>query len=171
MFSSNDYKRYRKIKSRLEKTASVVNLKRAIQSSSPGNKDFARNALAYMAGATALGVGAPLISNMIGEGMNFARRGRLNRDFDAMIKADPELRSEPQTKPIFEILHRSSPYIAQEPVIAATVVRNMVDAGQLDIKKFKDILDVEKARQDTKHPLMRDASRSSHIMKMPPYEM
>ena len=83
VYSEEDIKRYNKIKSKLEKTASVSGLRRAVQGAKSRNGDFARQALAYMAGATALGVGAPIVANTIGEGMNFARRGRLNRDYNA----------------------------------------------------------------------------------------
>lgn len=167
MFSSNDIKRYYQIKNKLEKTASVSKLRKSIQSAkSDDGNSFARQALAYMAGATALGVGAPLIANAVGEGMSFARRGRLNRDYNEMIKQDPELRGDPQARQYFELLHRSSPYVAQEPVIAATVVRNLVDSPALDGRKFKDILDIERARQDTKHPMMKDPSNMSKLMKI-----
>ena len=166
MYTYEDIKRYNKIKSKLEKTAAVSGLRRAVQGAKSGNGDFARQALAYMAGATALGIGAPIIANSLGEGMNFARRGRLNRDYNAMLKQDPELKREPQAKQYFELLHRSSPYVAQEPVIAATVVRNLVDSPALDGRKFKDILDIEKARQETKNPLMKDPTGASRMMGM-----
>ena len=166
MFSSDEIKRYYKLKGKIEKTASVAKLRKSVQGAKSGGGDFARQALAYMAGATALGVGAPLVANMVGEGTSFARRGRLNRDYNEMIKQDPELRRDPQARQYFELLHRSSPYVAQEPVIAATVVRNLVDSPALDGKKFKDILDIERARQDTKHPMMKDPTNMSKMMKL-----
>lgn len=165
MFTQDQINQYKRVKSQLEKTAAVSSLRKAVGRSA--NKgDFARQALAYMAGATALGVAAPVAANMVGEGMNVARRGRLNRDYNEMIKQDPALRREPQARKYFELLHRSSPYVAQEPVIAATVVRNLVESPMLDSRKFKDILDIEKARQETRHPMMRNNSKASIPMPL-----
>jgi hypothetical protein len=166
LYSKEEIRQYKNMQSKIEKTAAVKSLKRIIgKASDKGN--FARQALAYMAGATALGVAAPMAASAIGGGINFARRGRLNRDYNSILEVDPELKHEPSAKQYFEVLHRASPYVATEPVIAATVVRNLVDSPGLDSRKFQEILELEKMRQHTSNPMLRDQSGISRMVSMP----
>lgn len=161
-------KQYAKMRTQLEKNASVRALRKNVLSAK-GSSDFATNALLYLTGATALGVTLPMAANAVGEGISYARRGRLNRDYEEMTKVDPSLKRDPMSKEYFKVLHESSPYVAQRPVIAATVIRNLVDSPQLDGRKFKEILEIEKMRLDTKNPIMRGTPNS--IAKMPTMPM
>jgi hypothetical protein len=120
--------------------------------------DLARHALLATALGTGIGVAAPLIMYGVGKALKAPRAATLNRDYKAMLAVDPSLKEDPKALQYFSVLHRASPYVAGEPIIAATVVSNMVRGAGLDVKKFKDILDLEKAHQEAEMPWFRHKS-------------
>ena len=94
------------------------------------------------------------INKSVGTALNkmHALKGVASRDrqFRAMMRQDEELREDPgSARKYFEVVQRASPYIASEPVVAAHIVKNMMQVHYHDPKMFKDILEVEKTRRGT----------------------
>ena len=75
------------------------------------------------------------------------------------------------TKKFYGILHRTSPYIAKEPEVAAKVVRHMIDLPEVTPNSFRDILQLERGLQETEMPFFRHSAKTSfnpaHIAGMP----
>jgi len=145
-YSVEDLKRLRKTASTLEKSAGRLS----------GMKP--REAMLWAVGLTgagaALGVGQHAAVMGINKVHELGRKAGRGKEYDKMLRADPTLRREPEAKKFFDIVHRASPYIASEPVIAAATVRSMIDSPMLDERKFKQIMELEKMHQETKFPLL-----------------
>jgi hypothetical protein len=108
----------------------------------------------------AFGTATPLAQYGLGKAINLSRSARLSSDYNKMLEIDPALSEDPNSRRMFEVVHRASPYIAGEPVIAAATVRSMIDSPQLDERKFKQILDTEQMRQKTEMPYFQHGGRS-----------
>ena len=112
-------------------------------------------------GGQAMGIGA-------GELGDLKHRMGRKRHYSAMMKADPELR---QYKPaevnrVFNVIHRSSPYVSKEPLLAASTVRSIMDTPRathgsrtptVSTEAIKRILELETGRQGTRYPFMQNA--------------
>jgi len=114
--------------------------------------------LALSAAGAAMGLGAQAVGVGAGKIGDSIHASHLNRDFKAMLKADPTLSGEDEkkAKQYFGILHRASPYLAGEPMLAASTVRGMMEYGHAPGDQLvKGILETEKTRQDTRHPFLK----------------
>ncbi len=130
---------------------------------------WALTVLGLAALGTGLGAGQQLAGHGVGRVMDKMRKNRMGTDYQAMLKADPSLDNTPHTQAYFRVLHRASPYLASEPVIAAATVRSMVDSAAIDERKVKSILDTERAAQETRYPFLRKVTDSGKMIAMPPF--
>ena len=114
--------------------------------------------LVLSAAGAAMGLGAQAVGVGAGKVGDAVHASHLNRDFKAMLKADPTLggEDEKKAKQYFGILHRASPYLSGEPMLAASTVRGMMEYGHAPGDQLvKGILETEKTRQDTRHPFLK----------------
>ena len=120
--------------------------------------------------ATAIGVGSQLARYGVSSGVEKAHARKRPHQYRAMVKMDPDLGRNPRAREVFNVVHRASPYVGAEPVISAAVVRSILDSPALDERKFKSILDLERAHQDTRHPWAKekgvDAKGIGEIVKL-----
>ncbi len=149
--SVDDVRAHLRIRRALEKQASKATAPLAGIPNDTLKKLFLYGAAVTGVG-TALGVGGNIGGHMAGKAVEKVRATRQGADFTAMLKADPGLKQEPQARAYFNVVHRASPYLASEPVFAAATVRSMIEYPGLDERKLQSILQVEKARQDTRFP-------------------
>lgn len=129
---------------------------------------FAAGAM-LSAGAAAGGGAALGVGHLIGKGTEAAHRMGRERQFKAMVSADPSLKQSPQARAYFEVLHRASPYIASEPHVAAATVRSMLESPEgyaLHPKFVRDLLDIEEKRQKTRYPSLRGPSLRGELPDM-----
>ena len=169
IYSKEDLQRAVEIAASLEKTARVgARLASAVSPTARPWSEYAKWAVGMtgLGAAAGLGMeGAVAGTTKIKEKMRLAGR---NKQYRGMLKADPTLKHYPDAKTYFNVLHRSSPFIASEPIIAAGVVRSMVEAPALDERKVKQILDTETAYQRASRPDIRVPS--GIIGKGPSYD-
>jgi len=127
---------------------------------------------ALVAGGAAAGAGVHGIGWLAGRGADVAHRVTKNPQYKRMVKADPTLEHEPRAKQMFEVLHRASPYIAKEPVLAAATVRTMleqpsyVEGGMPNIHPdlIQKILQIQETRGKSKHgPLHPSVSAAKNV--------
>ena len=110
------------------------------------------------AGSQVSGAAGMGVSHAVGKSQEGVQRAGRGFRFNAMLKADPSLKSSPQARTYFNVLQKASPFIANEPHVAAATVRSMLESPEgyaLHPKVLKDILDIEGRRQDTRYPGMR----------------
>jgi len=127
-------------------------------------RQMLRRSAPYILGGTALataGAATGLAEDGVRHGLaqvgEARHRAGESKRYAAMLRADPSLRDEPHARQLFGVLHRASAYIAGEPVLAASAVKNMAATGSLtqggkpNINPgiMSEILRVQKARQDT----------------------
>lgn len=158
--------RYARIRGVLEKQASAASSAVAEAAEGGGKmfnlpKNFSSwltaGAVLTAAGA-AMGLGATGVAAGAGKISDTVHAATLNKDFKAMLKADPTFRGEDEkkAKQYFGILHRASPYLAGEPMLAASTVRGMMEYGHAPGDQLvKGILDTESKYQDTRHPFLK----------------
>ena len=135
-----------------------------------GTPDYSQYLLAGLAlgtAATVAGMGGQAAASGAGKVGEMTHRLGRNRHYNAMVEADPTLKRYPQTevKRTFAVLHKASPYVAKEPLLAASAVRSIVDAPRPDmgsktpnisLDAVQRILNVEAGRQGTRYPLLQE---------------
>lgn len=117
-------------------------------------------ALALGAAGAVVGAGQVAASEGITSLQELGRKAGRTRQYTAMLKADPTLKEAKKSRTYFNVLHRASPFLASEPVLAAATVRSMVDAPPLTegglpfvtTKQVGDILNVEMSRRNIRAP-------------------
>jgi hypothetical protein len=172
--SEEDLKRALSIRSSLEKQAAVKG---------EAAKTFAEHLLKnpFEAGVLAATVtAASMATQAVGssggvvahKAMNQTRLVNREKQYKKMLKADPSLKQEPMSRTFFNTLHKASPYIAKEPFVAAATVRSMLETPSASFggppmvspKQLKELLETEKARQETEFPLFRKGMPSAGSM-------
>ena len=119
-------------------------------------------------GATAAGLAGTAVAQGAGKGSEMVHRMGRNRHFSGMMKADPELKgySKPEVRRIFNVIHRASPYVSKEPLLAANTVKSILDTPRathgsktplVSAEAVKRVLELEAGRQGTRYPFMREA--------------
>lgn len=86
------------------------------------------------------------------------REGSQDARWKAILKYDPDLAKMPYAKDAFATIDRASPYLASEPLLAASAVRTLVTAGPaheggvpvVDMRMVKSVLDVEGTRKENR---------------------
>ena len=142
-------------------------MKRIIEKNASAPQSFARQAALYSLAGIGVGAGAPAALYGIGKGIKYLQRGSLNRDYKKVLKEDPSLHKMESehgatSKELYKVLHRTSPYVAREPVVAAKVLKNMMLTPSLTPQTFSDVLKLEKLYQDTEMPFF---NQGGHGMK------
>lgn len=109
------------------------------------------------AAGAVMGLGGQAVGLAAGKIGDTAHAAALSKDFNAMLKADPSLKEEEKkAKAYFGILHRASPYLSSEPLLAAATVRTMMEYENAPgDQKIQSILSAEKTFQETRHPWLR----------------
>lgn len=121
---------------------------------------FGRQAAMYTAAGLGIGAGAPLALYGIGKGIKAIQRTGTSSDFKKITKEDPSLKNSKARK-LYGVLHHTAPHVAKEPVMAAKVLKNMMEIPQITPQTFHDVLRLEKLYQDTEMPFFSQ----SHGMK------
>lgn len=113
--------------------------------------------LALSAAGAAMGLGAQAVGIGAGKVGDKVHEATLGKQFKAMMKADPTLEEDAKkAKQYFSILHRASPYLAGEPMLAASTVKGMMEYGHAPGDQLvKGILETEGRYQDTRHPYLK----------------
>ena len=128
-------------------------------------------------GGTLVGAGQQALAYSIGRaGEGVSVMGR-DRQYRQMMDADKTLKDYPrgETRRFFNILHRASPYLASEPVLAAGTVRTMLDAprpeqGSVPALRpgfVRELLDIESSRQRSRFPMSGATQGSAQGPKNP----
>ena len=123
--------------------------------------------LALGTGATVAGLGGQAAAQGAGKAGELVHRMGRERHFSAMLKSDPDLGGYPkaEVRKAFNVVHRASPYVAKEPLLAATTVRSIVEAPRpsygsktptVSYEAVKRVLELEDARQSTRFPFMQE---------------
>jgi hypothetical protein len=148
-YDLDDVREALSLKNNLEKQASKL----------PDPKDLK----SWFGMGVGLGVGSALMgvaqhgtAAAAGRVHEMGRMAGRDKQYQAMVTADPTLKNNKQAKTYFRVLHRASPYLAGEPTLAAATVRSMVETPSLSEggvpyitpKAVKDILDVERTKQE-----------------------
>ncbi len=133
------------------------------------------------AGAAA-GLTGSAVSAGAGKGSELIHRMGRKRHYDAMMKADPELKqySGKEVGKIFGVLHRASPYVSKEPLLAASTVRSILDSPRathgsktptVSTDAVKRVLDLETGRQGTRYPFMQELKSAPTAMGTKAHEI
>jgi len=154
-FSRADVEAAAKIYKQMEKSASA-----ASNIGEMGWREVLKRTVPLAALGVGFGIAQPVAQYGLGKALNLSRAARLSSDYNKMLEIDPALSDDPNSRRMFEVVHRASPYIGGEPVIAAATVRSMIDSPQLDERKFKQILDTEQQRQRTEMPYFQHGGRA-----------
>jgi hypothetical protein len=131
-------------------------------------QDVALAGLALGGAGAVAGFGGQVIGIGAGELGDLKHRMGRGRHYGAMMKADPELRQykPAEIKRVFNVIHRSSPYVSKEPLLAASTVRSIMDTPRathgsktptVSTEAIKRILELETGRQGTRYPFMQNA--------------
>ena len=105
----------------------------------------------YLALGVGLGTAAPLAMYGVGKGVRYSSQRTLNRDYEAVVKEDPSLKSK-KAHDLYRVLHRSAPTVAREPLVASKVLKNMMEIPQITPQTFADVLRLEQLHQSTEMP-------------------
>ena len=189
--NSQSIRQLQKIAQVLEKQASVASAavgaagkateeagKRAV-SRLPWGADARKQLAPILAfGAAAAGVGTLLglgeegIRYGVGRAAESAYASRQPKRYAAMIKTDPSLKDHPRTRQMFAVLDRVAPFVASEPVLAASAVRSMIEQPTygsdprglplVGMQNVKQLLDVQKGRQETRFPSITRSKSNTH---------
>ena len=138
--------------------------------------------LALTALGGALATGAKAADSVTDYAADRMLRGNKRDQFRQMLRVDPELAREPNAGQYFDMVYRASNYVSSEPVLAAGVVRSMVDQGSPDedgfhakdlSEKARAILDIEKARQGSRYPFSLSGRKSdlASTVKAPAFDL
>jgi hypothetical protein len=134
---------------------------------SPSFKHYLLAGLALGTAGTAAGLGGQALASGAGKVGEMTHRLGRNRHYNQMTRADPGLKeySPAEVRQAFNVVHKASPYVAKEPLLAASAVRSIVDAPRSDmgskvptvsLDAVKKIMDVESARQGTRYPMFQE---------------
>jgi len=130
-------------------------------------RDLVGAGLLLGGGAAVAGLGGDRVGKGMGEAGDLVHRMGRNRHYNAMIKADPELKqyNPAEVEKVFGVIHRSSPYVSKEPLLAASTVRSILDTPRashtsrtpvISVDAVKRVLDLESGRQGTRYPFMQE---------------
>jgi hypothetical protein len=151
----------------------------------PGSPNYGQYMLAGIAlgtAATAAGVAGQVAASGGGKAGEMVHRLGRDRHYNAMLKADPQLKQYPsqEIRRTFNVLHKASPYVAKEPLLAASAVRSIVDAPRPDVGSktpnisldaIQRIFNVEASRQSTRYPLFQETRDAGGIKTETPASM
>ena len=160
MFTKEDIRRGMAIRRGLEKSATAVEKTASGGGSLP---QLAKQMLLYSAFGTAMGAGGPLAMYGIGQVVKSSRKKDENKNFKKVIKADPSLKKEEDAKKFYGILHRTSPYIAREPDVAAKIIKHMINLPEVTPQTFQQVIQLERGLQDTEMPFFRHSGGAKGI--------
>ena len=126
------------------------------------------------AGAALVGSAQGLITHGAGSAYEGTRVLGRERQYKRMLKADPTLKEDPRARQMFGVIHRASPYLSKEPVLAAAVVRQMTSAPSfveggiphIPPALIRDVLSLQESRQKTKYPAIQSSLGSSPMKPM-----
>tara|TARA_Y100000034_G_scaffold111885_1_gene145391 strand:- start:2326 stop:2988 length:663 start_codon:yes stop_codon:yes gene_type:complete len=118
------------------------------------------------AGAVA-GLGTQMLGKGVGEVGDLVHRMGRERHYNSMVAADPELKKYPknEVKRVFNVIHRASPYVSKEPLLAANTVRSIIDTPRaslgsrtpvISLDAISNVLGLESGRQGTRYPFMQE---------------
>jgi len=139
----------------------------------------AKKMFALGAGLAIAQEGANLLRSGISAGVGATgdafHRAKRTRQWSDVVRADPTLREEPRARTYFDVIHDASPYLAGQPVLAASTVRQLIESGSstegglpvVDVRTIKGILDVEGARQKTRFPNLYGHTSGGDVFKSP----
>jgi hypothetical protein len=194
VISSEDLRAYLRTRRGLEKSASAVRqtgreaLEEALQKAVKAGIDIGKKqgdkstavlgggygvkqvllaGMALGAGGAIAGAGNQAVGFASGQGADAVHRLGRNRHFNAMMKADPNLRQLPsgEVRQAFALIHKASPYVAKEPLLAASTVHSIVSTPRefhgsktpnVSLDAIRKVLDVESSRQGTRYPFMQE---------------
>lgn len=138
-------------------------------------KDYFKAGIGVGLAGLTLGAGQQGMAYGLGVATEKARMATREKQFRDVVKADPSLRDEPMAKDYFNVLHRASPYIASEPLVAAAAVRSMLETPEISRdgkgvravgpKMLNDLLSVESNRQNTRFPILNVTAPKGPSMK------
>ena len=112
------------------------------------------------AAATGTALGSHLLSGALNKldslRRDASRQTNLNRTMRVLSAVNPEVQDSPQAqakaKALFNIVHRTSPYVAREPVVAASVINTML-ASPTELPtpdSFKELATLQAKMEDAK---------------------
>lgn len=118
------------------------------------------------AGASAGGaLGTQLLSGALNKMDTLRREGsrqtNLNKTMRILNAVNPEVQDSPQmrarAKALYNVVHRTSPYVAREPIVAASVINTMISqATELPpVDQFKQLADLQKTVSDSRKDRLR----------------
>lgn len=124
-------------------------------------------------GGAIIGAAHQAGAHAIGKMTEKAREKTRHQRYAAVLKADPSLKEEPLAPKYFAVLDRASPYVAGEPYIAAATIQTMVNTPSLregsvpavTPKALQEILNTEKARQETRFPMFNTNAPGSQVIR------
>tara|TARA_B100000131_G_scaffold269341_1_gene268633 strand:- start:526 stop:1434 length:909 start_codon:yes stop_codon:yes gene_type:complete len=149
----------------VQRISSVLMEKTAAPKVRIPNKEFLTRLALYGTAGLAIGGGSQLAAYGINKSISKASMRNKSKYYNSMLKADPSLKREPGARQMFDVMHRASPYLASEPVIAAATVRSMMDSPVLDERRIQSLLSTEKARQETEFPWARGGGAGTQVLK------
>jgi hypothetical protein len=117
-------------------------------------------AIALGAAASAGGaLGSSLLSGALNRldslRLEAGRQTNMNKTMRILNAVNPEVQDSPQmrarAKALYNVVHRTSPYVAREPIVAASVINTMISqATELPpVDQFKQLIELQKARGDS----------------------
>jgi len=141
-----------RIRKSLEKTAAPGGIFANLMKSTP-RKLFMLGA-GLTAGTAAAQGGMSAIQQGMGAMGRSLHSARESSAYNKMLRADPSLRREPDARRYFGVVHRASPYISSEPIIAAATVRSMLDSplGAPDERRIQSVLGTETEFRKQRYP-------------------
>lgn len=162
-FDEAEVRRFARIRGTLEKQAAAPGavaegVEKAVKGRLPNKfSDWLLAGLGLSAAGAVMGLGSQGVGLAAGKVGDMVHATTLNKQFKDVLKADPSLKEdEKKARQYFAILHRASPYLASEPLLAASTVKGMMEYGHAPGDRLVGgILDTESKYQDTRHPYLR----------------
>ncbi len=151
-YDESTLRRAAQLRRSLEKTAAPGGIFANLMKSTP-RKLFMLGA-GLTAGTAAAQGGMTAIHQGMGAMGRALHGARETSAYNKMLKADPSLRSEPEARNYFGVVHRASPYISSEPIIAAATVRSMIESplGAPDERRMQSVLGTETEYRKQRYP-------------------
>lgn len=164
-FSDAHVRHYRRIQQELEKQA-APRAEAAVEEAAKGAGgkfkvpgrvgEWLLGGLVLAGAGAAMGLGASGVAAGAGKVSDLMHAATFNKQFEATLKADPTLKeNKEKSKQYFGILHRASPYLAGEPILAAATVKGMIEYEHAPgDQRIRSILDTESAYESARHPFL-----------------
>lgn len=165
-FSDAHVRHYLHVRQEMEKQAAPRAAEEAAEGAAKGagNKfrvpgrigEWLLGGLVLAGAGAAMGLGATGVAAGVGKVGDLMHAATFNKQFEAALQADPTLKeNKEKSKQYFGILHRASPYLAGEPILAAATVKGMIEYEHAPgDQRIRSILDTESAYESTRHPFL-----------------